>query len=157
MVARAGGGGDIRDAALLALAVRGGGVMAQNIEIKCAGLLLDIVARGAATDYIADVGAMAKIARLAREMRRAEQLAYRDAFNASVAGAAYLRYAVAYDALTAALDAPATEAPLTALTAAIRALLAAVDVTPGPYYNVRVRDPVNAAKALLALGGWVAQ
>jgi hypothetical protein len=43
------------------------------------------------------------------------------------------------------------------ITAAIRDLLTAVDVTPGPHYNVRVRDLVGAAKALLALGGMVAR
>ena len=97
----------------------------------------------------------AEIVRLARQMRRAE-LDYRDAFNAGNEGAAYLCYAAAYDALTAALDAPTTEAPRPVPLAAIRDLLAAIDVIPGPYYNVRVLDLVNAAKALLALGEWVA-
>ena len=45
--------------------------------------------------------------------------------------------------------------PPAPLATAIHNLLAAVAVTPGPYYNVRVLDIVNAAKALLAGGDWV--
>ena len=78
-----------------------------NIETISANVLRDIIARGEATRYISDVGALAEIVRLARAMRRAEREYNAVYGNCNIAEAlnAYMRYAAAYDALAAALDA----------------------------------------------------